>query len=143
MSGDVDFDFEDAVFDFLLRYDGERDCVAALAAVGRYFVGERGELADFDAAPAVFFEDGAQLALVVEDFVAGEFDGFDEEGRVFLGAGVALAVVLVGLDFFLLDFDVGFAGAHVGRVGAHGFLVEGGQRRGREGRRRREREQAD
>ena len=35
VGGDVDFDFEDAVFDFLLRYDGERDCVAALAAVGR------------------------------------------------------------------------------------------------------------
>ena len=46
----------------------------------------------------------------------------------FLDAGVALAVVLVGLDFFLLDFDVGFAGAHVRRIGAHGFLVEGGQR---------------
>ena len=47
-------------------------------AVGRYFVGERGELADFDAAPAVFFEDGAQLALVVEDFVAGEFDSMSD-----------------------------------------------------------------
>ena len=103
----------------------------------------RVKLADFYAAPAVFRGYRAQLAFFVKHRISGKLDGFDEECGVVLRPRVALAVLLVRLDLPLLDFDVGRPRSHVGRVGAHGFLVEGGQRRGREGRGRREREQAD